>query len=189
MHHILSSKRTFFMIIFIIVSVLTLISYDTFLSYKRYLSVKYDNQNFTYLSMINNALSHINTEMINGAIHIGNFGKGDLETLKDNRFKSDISMQKIQTFIEENYPKHKDVEQFKHSVKTLKKIRNQIDILSSDVITIFKNFYYDDTTNMLITMYMNKNKNLDNIQLFKTLNMLEVQLTLEDSMILFFIME
>ena len=54
-------------------------------------------------------------------------------------------------------------------------------------ITIFKNFYYDDTTNMLITMYMNKNKNLDNIQLFKTLNMLEVQLTLEDSMILFFI--
>ena len=190
MTQLLSSKRIFFIIIFVIFSVLTLISYDTFLNYKKYLSIKYDNQNITYLSMINNALSYINTEMIHGAIHIGNLGKGDSETLNNDRYKSDIAIQKIQTFIEEHYHKHKDFEQVKQSIKTLKKIRNQIDALSSDVLTTFKNFYYDDIADVLITMSLNKNKNLDNInliQLFQTLNRLEVQLTLEDTMMLFFI--
>ena len=184
--NILNSKRNFLILIVIILFAFIYIFYYTFFNYQAYLSIEKDKKSLSYISILDKSLKNLNNEIIDSAIYMGSLGVKGGNTLKEHRIQTDSSLIEIKSFID--ITKKKKLNKI---LKTLHKVRNQVDTLSDDTLNVFHHFYYNNVIQPLVDMdntiieftYNNDNKNLARI--LQKYNMLDQHLTLENSIIIF----
>ena len=177
--HILNNKKIFFLLLSIIVLIFGFTSYYTYFNYRHYLSIQKNKQGLILAQTTDDTLHALNKEMMDSAVYMGTLGRTNGDPLKHSREKTDLFLHTLT---------HQNSIQTK-TLASLKNIRNQVNTINSQPLSVFKNYYALGKTLLksidAASDMQNMPANKEILSLLKEYTLLNQQSTLEDASILY----
>ncbi len=138
--NIFKDRTVFQFIIFILL--FSFASYATYFSYEKYNTVKNNTKLASFVDMLDFSLNKIVDERVDSIEYLTYTKEINLNKLNSGRIETDYSLVQLNLFLEKNY---KTI--FKNQVKILlnelKKVREDVDSLNQNRISVFENNYHN----------------------------------------------
>lgn len=145
----LNSKNTFAFLILISMTVLGMLSYRSYFAYSSYRKAVESRKDIHLVDLFDEAISMVFKERIASAKFMGTKGKEEKKALQESRENTDEKLKELGNYIAQ-YPAYTIYRNRVNLIrKTLKKVRNSIDTLSSDYRNIFYTLYHHEIFNAL----------------------------------------